>query len=252
MRIVQRLFPPLRAWVLALAGLGLATPAFSGPPFVSDDPEPTDLGHWEIYAFTGGTHVPGETDGAAGFDINYGGAKDLQLTAVLPLNYQTGADGTVGIGNIELAAKYKFLHQSDGSLIPDVAFFPRAFLPTAGRRFGTRRLSILLPLWAQKDFGKWSLFGGGGYDLNPGPGQRNFWLTGIGLQRAISDRFALGAEVYRQTADADDARRFTGVNVGALYRLSKHWSLIGSAGPGIEHARTQGRYTFYAALKADY
>jgi hypothetical protein len=252
MRIVRRLFPSLRARVLAFACLGLAAPAISGPPFVSDDPEPTDLGHWEIYAFTGGTHVPGETDGAAGFDINYGGAKDLQLTAVLPLNYQTGADGAVGIGNIELAAKYKFLHQSDGSPIPDVAFFPRAFLPTAGHRFGTRRLSILLPLWAQKDFGKWSLFGGGGYDINPGPGQRNFWLTGIGLQRAISDRFALGAEVYRQTADADDARRFTGVNVGALYRLSKHWSLIGSAGPGVEHARTQGRYAFYAALKADY
>jgi hypothetical protein len=242
----------LRAWVLALAGIVLTAPAISGPPFVSDDPEPTDKGHWEIYAFTAGTHVTGETDGAAGFDINYGGAKDLQLTAVLPLNFQTGTDGAVGLGDVELAAKYKFLHQSDGSLIPDVSFFPRAFVPTAGRRFGTRRLSFLLPLWAQKDFGDWSLFGGGGYDINPGAGQRNFWLTGVGLQRKISDRFSIGAEIYRQTADADDARRFTGVNVGALYRLSGHWSLIGSAGPGIEHARSQGRYAFYAALKADY
>ena len=252
MTIVRRMCPSVRTWVLALAGIGLAAPDVAGPPFVSDDPEPTEQGHWEIYGFTGGTYVPGETDGAAGFDINYGGAKDLQLTAVLPINYQTGTDGAVGLGNIELAAKYKFLHQSKGTLIPDVAFFPRAFVPTAGRRFGTRRLSVLLPLWAQKDFGKWSLFGGGGYDINPGPGQRDFWLTGIGAQRAISDRFSLGAEVYRQTADADDARRFTALNIGALYRLSEHWSLIGSAGPGIEHARTQGRYVFYAALKADY
>jgi hypothetical protein len=235
-----------------LAALFCAAPVYAGPPFVSDDPEPTDPGHWEVYGFAAGTHAPGGTDGAAGFDINYGGAKDLQLTAVVPLNYQTGTEGGAGLGDIELAAKYKFLHQAEGSPLPDIAFFPRAFVPTAGRRFGTRRLSILLPLWAQKDLGKWSLFGGSGYDINPGPGQRNFWLTGIGAQRAISDTFSLGAEIYRQTADADDARRFTGVNLGALYKLSGHWSLIGSVGPGIEHARTQGRYTFYVALKADY
>lgn len=230
----------------------LAAPAWAGPPFLSDDPETTGAGHWEIYGFATGTHVAGESDGGAGFDINYGGAKDLQLTAVLPLNYQTGRDGAVGFGNVEIAAKYKFLHQADGSPLPDVAFFPRAFVPTAGRRFGTRRLSMLLPLWAQKDWGPWSLFGGGGYDINPGRGQRDFWLTGIGLQRALGDRFSLGAEIYRQTADADDARRFTGVNVGMLYRLSGHWSLIGSAGPGIEHARSEGRYSVYFALKADY
>jgi len=243
---------PKRPALALLALLSCASPLHAGPPFVSDDPEPTAAGHWEIYGFGAGTHVTGETDGAAGLDVNYGGAKDLQLTAVVPLNYQTGAGGSVGVGNIELAAKYKFLHQADGSLLPDVAFFPRAFVPTAGRRFGTRRLSVLLPLWAQKDLGKWSIFGGGGYDINPGAGQRNFWLTGIGLQRAVSDRFAIGAEIYRQTADADDARRFTGINFGALYKMSEHWSVIGSAGPGIEHARTEGRYVFYFALKADY
>jgi hypothetical protein len=226
--------------------------AQAGPPFVSDDPEPTDTGHWEIYGFAAGTNVPGSTDGGMGLDLNYGAAKDVQLTAVLPLNYQTGPGGTVGLGDIELAFKYKFLHQSEGTLVPDVAFFPRAFLPTAGRRFGSGRLSLLLPLWAQKDFGKWSLFGGGGYTINPGAGQRNFWLTGIGLSRAVNDRVMLGAEIYRQTADADDGRRFTALNFGGSYRLSEHWSLLASGGPGIEHARSQGRAVFYAALKADY
>jgi len=243
---------PKRLLLALLAALACASSVHAGPPFVSDDPEPTAAGHWEIYGFAAGTHVAGETEGSGGFDINYGGAKDLQLTAVVPVGYETGAGGKVGLGNIELAAKYKFVHQADGSLLPDIAFFPRAFVPTAGRRFGTRRLSFLLPLWAQKDLGKWSVFGGGGYDINPGRGQRDFWLMGIGVQRAVSDRFALGAEIYRQTADADDARRFTGVNFGALYRVSAHWSLIGSAGPGIEHAGTEGHYSFYLALKADY
>lgn len=241
-----------RPFLLMLLALTGATRLAAGPPFVTDDPEPTAHGHWEVYGFAAGSHVPGETDGAGGLDINYGGANDLQLTAVVPLDYRTGAGGAVALGNIELAAKYKVLHQADGSPLPDVAFFPRVFVPTAGHRFGTQRLSFMLPVWAQKDLGRWSVFGGGGYDINPGAGQRDFWLTGIGVQRALTDRFAVGAEIYHQTADADDAHRFTAVNVGALLKMSDHWSLIGSAGPGIEHSRTQGRYTFYLALKADY
>ena len=29
-------------------------PAMAGPPYITDDPVPTDTGHWEIYAFTAG------------------------------------------------------------------------------------------------------------------------------------------------------------------------------------------------------
>lgn len=70
---------------------------------------------------------------------------------------------TIGAGVVELAAKYKLLHQRKGSWTPDVAVFPRLFLPTADARFASTRLNMLLPFWAQKDFGPWSVFGGGGY-----------------------------------------------------------------------------------------
>jgi hypothetical protein len=36
------------------------------------------------------------------------------------------------------------------------------------------------------------------------------------------------------------------------YRLNDHWSLLASGGPGIQNAREEGRYAFYASLKADY
>ena len=49
-----------------------------------------------------------------------GGAPDLQLTAVLPIAYDEA--GHAGLGNIELAAKYKFLHQDDVGF--DVSIFP--------------------------------------------------------------------------------------------------------------------------------
>jgi hypothetical protein len=239
---------------LAAAALTLAAaaPAFAGPPYVTDDPEPTDAGHWEIYNFVGGAHVPGSTSGEGGLDLNYGGAKDLQLTAVLPFAYDTADDGHFGFGTVELAAKYKFLHQKDGSAMPDVAFFPRVFLPTAQRDLGSRHTNLLLPIWLGKDFGKWSVFGGGGYEINPGEGNRNFWTGGVALTRQVTERLNLGAEITHQTADARDGRDFSGVNVGMVYKLTDHWSLLASGGPGIQNAREGGQYDFYLSLKADY
>jgi hypothetical protein len=66
-----------------LLGL-LAQPAVAGPPFLSDDPQPTDTGHFEIYTFNNGTNTRAGTSGEAGIDFNYGAATDLQLTATLP------------------------------------------------------------------------------------------------------------------------------------------------------------------------
>jgi hypothetical protein len=40
--------------------------------------------------------------------------------------------------------------------------------------------------------------------------------------------------------------------MGVTYRLSDHWSLLASGAPGVQNARREGRYAFYAWLKADY
>jgi len=37
--------------------LSIAQAAYAGPPYVSDDPEPTDYRHFEIYTFNSGTLV---------------------------------------------------------------------------------------------------------------------------------------------------------------------------------------------------
>jgi hypothetical protein len=92
--------------------LAFGTEAAAGPPFITDDPEPTDTGHWEIYNFAKGTWALGVAIGQGGFDINYGTYKDLQLTAVLPADFEQAAKVRLGLGNIELAAKYRFLHQA--------------------------------------------------------------------------------------------------------------------------------------------
>ena len=71
------------------------------------------------------------------------------------------AAASVGLSNVELAAKYRFLHQDLFGL--DVSVFPRIFLPSGSNSIGDNHASLLLPVWVQKDWsGGWSAFGGGG------------------------------------------------------------------------------------------
>lgn len=246
--------PRLLRPALAVASGGLALlaapAAEAGPPYVTDDPEPTDPAGWEIYGFGAGTSFSHALDGEAGLDLNYGAAKDLQASATLSFAYEQerGERVHTSVADTEVGLKYRFLHQRDGSLMPDVALFPKLELPTAGRRHGSGKVGFQLPVWAQKDLGGWSLFGGGGYQLNPGRGNRDFTFEGLAVTREVTKSFSLGGELYHQSADSRDTRASTGVGVGASWQVAPHWALIGSGGPLIEHRASAGRYAFYLAL----
>jgi hypothetical protein len=72
-------------------------PAFAGPPFVSDDPEPTSYKHFEIYTFNNGKATSSGLSGASGIDFNYGAAPDLQLTATVPFGFDRPAAEVSGL-----------------------------------------------------------------------------------------------------------------------------------------------------------
>ncbi|HET7593311.1 MAG TPA: hypothetical protein VFK00_09935, partial [Rhodanobacteraceae bacterium] len=142
----------------AITAALLSLPALAGPPYITDDPEPTGTGHYEIYFFSEGASARDGREGSAGIDFNYGAADNLQLTATLPIAWSAVAGGsTAGIGNIELAAKYQFLHQRGAGV--DAAFFPRVFLPAAPSVVAEDHASLLLPLWLQRSWGAWTVFG---------------------------------------------------------------------------------------------
>ena len=52
-----------------------------------------------------------------------------------------------------------------------------------------------------KKFGDWTSFAGLGYWINPGYGNRNFWYFGLAVQRQITDKLAVGGEIFNQTGD---------------------------------------------------
>jgi hypothetical protein len=237
--------PVLRHAIGALL-LAAAAPAIAGPPYQTDDPEPTDLGQWEIYVFGTADGRKGDVDASAGVDLNYGGAKDLQLTATLPVGFERSSDESwrSGAGDVELAAKYRFLHDKEHGW--QAAIFPRAFLPTSSNDLGGKRVRLLLPLWIQKDLRGTSVFGGGGYEINPGTGNKNFWQAGLAVTHDFSDRLSLGSEVFWQSADTEGGRGSTGVNLGLIRKLGGPCSLLLAGGPNFSGGQTS--YHSYAAL----
>ncbi|HET6941949.1 MAG TPA: hypothetical protein VFH89_07305 [Sphingomicrobium sp.] len=234
-----------RSVPLAVALGSLSASAIAGPPYLTDDPAPTETGHWEIYAFATGEGRHASFDGDAGVDLNYGPVKDLQLTATLPLsfNHESGTGWHTGSGDVELGTKYRFFNDEEAGF--SAAVFPRVILPTSSLT-DNGKARLLLPVWLQKDMGSTSVFGGGGYEINPGAGNRDFWQAALAATRQFSAGFSAGIEVARQGQDAVGGTAQTRAGVGATFKMSEHHSLLFSGGP--TWADHQTSYRIYSAL----
>lgn len=236
---------------LIFAGLVVAMangPAFAGPPYLSDDPEPTDYKHFEIYTFSNGTVTQSGTTGEAGIDFNYGAAPNLQLTAVLPAAYDFGGAGpdVGGLGNVELAAKYRFLTQDAAGI--DAAFFPRVFLPSGSSVVGTPHTSLFLPLWLEKDWDKWSTFGGGGCELNRGGNSQDFCEMGLVVTRQVTPKLQIGMEIFHQTPDTIGNSALTSLGMGVRYDLNDNIHLLGYVARGIANVSETDQLTWYTSV----
>lgn len=234
------------AQLAVLAGFCITAPAVAGPPYLTDDPVPTDIGHWEIYAFTAVEGRRSDIDDESGFDLNYGPLRDVQLTATLPLDFtHDSSDGwRNGTGDVELGVKYRYVHDEVAGV--SAAVFPRVILPTSSLD-ERGKVRLLLPLWVGKDFaGGTSLFGGGGYEFNPGPANRDFWQAGIAVTQDVSKAVSIGAEITRQGADTLGGTPQTRAGLGGIIHLSGPTSFLVSGGPTWAGHNTA--YRFYLAL----
>jgi hypothetical protein len=221
--------------------------AWAGPPFLTDDPEPTETGHWEIYAPEFEAAGKGaDFDGSLGAELNYGAAPNLQLTLGLPAAYRHDASGFhTGRGDLRFSAKYRFYHDEAAGI--SIATFPGLTLPTASSGLGSRHVTALLPVWAQKVSGAWSVFGGGGYAINPGAGNHDFWTGGVAVARTFSKRLLLGVEADRQGADTVGGSASTSLGLGAILQLKPPFRLLASGGPTfVDGERAAGFHAFIA------
>jgi hypothetical protein len=241
---------------LALVVLWCLAPAAAnaGPPYRTDDPEPTPLGHYEFYTFSTGTVVRDDTSGSLpAFELNYGLIPNGQLTidASAAFDRLSGGPLQYGYGDTPISFKYRFIQEDKQGWRPQVAVFPLVQLPTGdeSRGLGAGHVLAFLPMWFQKSFGDWTIDGGGGYWINRGgAGDKNFWFSGLLLQRKVTDKLSVGGEIFHQTADAIDSRDSTGFNFGAIYDFNEHDHFVFSAGRGLQNADTTNDFSWYAGF----
>ena len=109
-----RVAPVLLALLFALPLVPFS--ALAGPPFLTDDPEPVEYEHWEIYvASISQEEHGGVSTTAPHVEINYGIAPNFQLHMIAPMEYvkTSGLPSHYGYGDMELGFKWRFYNDEE-------------------------------------------------------------------------------------------------------------------------------------------
>jgi hypothetical protein len=227
-------------------------PAHAGPPFRTDDPEAVEHGHGEFYVFSQQTlAADGRTGVLPALEFNYGVYPNVQLHLVTPWAFSkpSGEGTSRGYGDTELGVKWQLNEESES--VPMIGIFPLIEIPTGkgDKGLGNGHSQIFLPVWLQKKWGKLQTYGGGGYWINNGSDNRNYWFVGWQAQYEFSEHVTLGAEIFHTTATAVAEGSSTGFNVGGYYNFDEHNHLLFSAGKGLQNASQTNRVSTYVAYQ---
>jgi hypothetical protein len=222
--------------------------AWAGPPFVTDDPEPVEFRHWEIYLAAQYKHDRDQDSSTLPhLEINYGAIPNVQIHLIAPLVYvkPEGSGSQYGYGDTELGVKFRFIQEKD--YIPQVGIFPMVEFPTgdSDKDLGNGRTQYFLPVWLQKSWGPWTTYGGAGYWINPGDDNKDWWQFGWLIQRKITEMLTLGTELYYKTTSTEDGKDTTGYSFGAIVNITENHHILLSAGQDIDGPNYFSAYIGY-------
>lgn len=218
----------------------------AGPPFLTDDPQPVDFMHWEFYISSQQQFSDNNVDATLPhFEINYGLIPDVQVHLIVPMQYsKRESSSEYSYVSTEVGVKYRFINLDNGI---QAGVFPIAEVPT-GKNVtlaGENNLKVFLPLWLQVSSGKFTSYGGAGYWINPGTGNKNWVYTGWQGQYDFSETITLGGELFYHTADSNDSEGGAGFNLGGYININEHNHLLFSIGHNLTGANTTTGYLGY-------
>ena len=207
----------------------------AGPPFVTDDPEPPPPGGWEINVPFILERTPGSTEmDAPLFDLNYG-LPDIQLKLEFPIEiaHEDNNGTAAGLGDMLLGVKWRFFNNEQSQL--QIGMYPQLLLPSGdhSRGLGEGRVAFVLPLVAQKNWDKWTLYGNVGFWWRTAAETRNYIYAGAVLEREINDRLTLGVELFGNSPKERRASSDFAFNIGGTWKLSAHLNLLFAGGRDI-------------------
>ena len=226
---------PRRVLILILLAAGFtAYSRAQGPPFQIDDPVPVDFKHYEFYIFGSTDGTPAETDySGPAFEFNWGAIPRVQLHAILPWGgiyptnnpiYAPGGSGpsAKGLLDMEFGAKIAIIKET--KVIPQIGTFTMFEVPSGSydNGLGVGEVWYRVPLWLQKNWGKWLFDGGAGETVVPQTSYRNFPYGGFLVKREVNKKLELGAEVFSHGGEgfaAPQTQASTMIDAGGYWHL---------------------------------
>lgn len=236
---------------LAIAALFFwmeSLPAFAAPPFTTDNSEPTSYRGYDIYI---ASDYARSSDGVEvtvpHFEINYGILPNVSIAVTLPIAGSRGPFGAtnLGYGDTALVVKARVVQETDH--IPQIALEPTIVLPSGNvnKNLGGGFTKTFLPVWAEKGFGKYTVYGGAGLWSNPGPGNKNYTFIGLVVTREMGHGWTIGTELFGQSADVVGGSGSVGFNFGATRQYDEHHEILFSLGRSLHGKNT---FSAYAAF----
>jgi hypothetical protein len=223
------------ALVLMFSGLAASSRMYAqGPPFQVDDPVPVDFKHYEFYIFGSADGTPVEMDySAPAFEFNWGAVPRVQLHAILPWGgiypsnnpiYAPGGTGPSAMGLLDMELGVKLAIIKETKKVPQIGTFTMVEVPTGNydKGLGVGKVWYRLPLWLQKNQGKWLFDGGAGETVVPQTQYHNFPYGGFLVKREMSKKLELAAEVFSHGGEgfaAPQTQSSTMIDAGGYWHL---------------------------------
>ena len=209
--------------------------AVAGPPYETDDPDPTQYRNYEIYFYADYHRVDESIDGSIGtLEVNYGLFPNTQFSVSVPEAFSPPPGGArYGFGNLEIGLKYRFVPET--ATQPQISFYPSVTLATGaldtepGEGHGT----LFLPLWAQKSFGPWTIFGGGGLQLDRDGAALASWREGVAITRDFGQQTNIGVEWYHATPGGPGEPAYTDIGIGVIQDVGAYHAVLFSFGRAL-------------------
>src|SRR5205823_11689975 len=220
---------------VCVAALPRRVVAQGGPPLLTDDPETPGNRHWEInVAWTLSQKQNERLFAIPLIDINYGLGQHIQLKAEVPwLVLQERRGGTQsGIGSTNVGVKWRFLDKDRHGFA--MSTYPQLEMRTSAssvkRGLIEQGSELLLPIEISQKLGPVTIDGEVGYQVVQR--DKDEVLYGLVVGGEINNRLELVGEIHG-TAKRNFASNELIFNVGGRFKMSKHYTLLFSAGRSL-------------------
>jgi hypothetical protein len=239
-----------KAFITLLTVSFVPSALHSGPPFVTDDPQPVNYKYWEFYLASGQSFSGDGTEATLPHvEINYGLVPEVQVHLLLPMEFiNSNGISRYGFSFTEFGVKYRLLDETESR--PQVGIFPIVELPIGitSNLNGSKSVQTFLPIWMQKSWRNLTTYGGSGIWLNPGSDKKNQLFVGWEAQYDFTKALTLGGEIFYLTPDNVNSPSRICFNLGGYINFSEENHFLFSFGHSLHGEEILTGYIAYQLM----